>query len=665
MFHENDGFCCVSWDGVYSRFEIENIVAARGEPWTTSREGLNFMNKSFSTCFLIQDGSNAPECVSTEVNLHPGKGISSDQGETVLIAGGFSSLTPKSSFPLSATLQLNFDLGTFTQDELERIAGAELKRKNAVDYRSYTVELDNRVCVIGDDAVQLNTWLDQYGGVLAVTPLLLKGSVPDVPTVAELNIDGDDSTCRLTYQVRSPIDFERCNYCGECGPVCPEQCISENLFLFFDECTLCKECEKICHAGAIDLHGVVNEALEVPAVIVLGDLDIDLPENIKGIFHEKDLPEYFATLFPCRIDEVVTCDNSICQYSGRLGTGCGLCLSSCNYGAISQDSKGVNVNSILCEECGECVAVCPTGALQNARFTDSSFVDYFQDISIPSDSTVVIGDEDTLQKLWWQQQGNRHENVFFLQYDTSRSLSLFHFLLLINHGARRILVLEEKKVNTLEKTVEVQKQGDLANALLTSLFDSSDVVQRGGVEDFTQLMATETATSFGVRKSDYIFINRRQSLAHFLEKLVEKSGRHPRLRPEGFVPFAELSCDTSRCTQCMACLNECHIEAMTGDSQQLTLNYTGILCVACGICARVCPENALTLSPIFTLATDFFTPVELAKAEPMTCKKCGKVFGTKKSFERVMAILSAKETVDTSHFEYCDTCRVVQLFEAE
>jgi len=622
------------------------------------------MSKSFSTCLLVQ-GDSVPECVVAEVGLHPGGAVSSDQEKTVLIGGGFSSLTPESSFPLSATLQLNFDLGTFPQEELGRIAGAELKRKNEVDYRSYSVELDNRVCVVGDDAEQLNTWLDQYGGVLAATPLLLKGSAPDIPTVAELNIDGDDSICRLAYQVRSPIDFERCNYCGECGPVCPEHCISENLFLSFDECTLCKECEKVCHAGAIDIHSVVNEVLEVPAVIVLGNPDMDLAGKIKGIFYEKDLPEYFATLFPCRIDEVITCDNSICQYSGRLGTGCGLCLSSCRYGAITQDGSGVTVNSILCEECGECVAICPTGALQNERFTDSAFVDYFQDISIPEDSIVVIGDENSLHKLWWQQQGNRYENVFFLQYDTSRSLSLFHFLFLINYGASRILVLEAEQDAHRGKGVEVQKQIDLANALLASLFGSGDVVQRGGVEDFTQCIAGERVTGFGVRESDYTFVNRRQSLAYSLEKLVEMSERHPRLQPEGFAPFAQLRCDTSRCTQCMACLNECHIGAMTGDSQQLTLNHKGILCVACGICVRVCPENALTLSPIFTLSTDFFTPVELAKAEPMACRKCGKVFGTKKSFERVMAILSAKETVDTSHFEYCDTCRVVRLFEAE
>ena len=80
---------------------------------------------------------------------------------------------------------------------------------------------------------------------------------------------------------------------------------------------------------------------------------------------------------------------------------------------------------------------------------------------------------------------------------------------------------------------------------------------------------------------------------------------------------------------------------------------------------KVCPEDALQLSPEFSLADPFFATVELATAEPMACKKCGKVFGTRKSFDRVMAILAKKEAVDTSHFEYCETCRVVNLFEAE
>ena len=79
----------------------------------------------------------------------------------------------------------------------------------------------------------------------------------------------------------------------------------------------------------------------------------------------------------------------------------------------------------------------------------------------------------------------------------------------------------------------------------------------------------------------------------------------------------------------------------------------------------VCPENALSISSVFTLDQTFFADRQMAAAEPMLCKKCGKVFGTKKAYERVMDILSKKESVDTSHFQYCDTCRVVKLFEEQ
>jgi hypothetical protein len=64
-----------------------------------------------------------------------------------------------------------------------------------------------------------------------------------------------------------------------------------------------------------------------------------------------------------------------------------------------------------------------------------------------------------------------------------------------------------------------------------------------------------------------------------------------------------------------------------------------------------------------TLDERFFTRETLAEAEPMACRKCGKVFGTRKSFDRVMEILTRRESVDTRHFEYCETCRVVNLFE--
>lgn len=624
----------------------------------------NLMSKPFSTCLLVQDGSKSPEFVAAEVDLHPGGRFpASDHGKAILLAGGFASITPESGFPLSPTLQLNYDLASFADDDLSAIARAELKRSNAVNFRSYTVETDNRVCVIGDSVDKLETFIDTYGGVLDITPLLIKGFHPDIPTALDLHIDNKGKRCRLEYQLRSPIDFDLCTYCGACGPACPEQCISESLFVDYGLCTFCKECEKSCGAKAIDVHGALSTVVDVPALIILGGTALELPAKIRNVYSEDNLTDYFATLFPCQIDEVVTCDSGLCQYSGNQRRGCDLCLSSCPHGAITLDAKGVKVDSFKCEECGACVASCPTGALQNERFNDASFVDYFREVALPPDATVVIGDERALQNLWWRQQEKRYQSIFFLQYSTVHSLSLFHFMYLLSRGARRIVVLQND--NAQGGTAASRRQLDLANEMLNRLFDVEDAVSVWRVQDFDALATLAPAGTFNCPPVKDRFINRRQSLATALEVLVTSSGREITMQPEGYIPFATVSCNTERCTQCMACLNDCRIAAMSANQQQLTLNHLGALCVGCGLCVHICPENALDISSEFTLNSDFFTPVELARAEPMACKRCGKVFGTRKAFDRVMAILSKKEPVDISHFEYCETCRVVKLFETE
>lgn len=624
------------------------------------------MSKLFSTCFLTQKGSDVSELKMSEINLRPGFDFSPDQGESTLLAGGFSSISPESGFPLSPTLFLNHTLTLSSSADLKLIAEAELHRQNSVNYRSYTVDMDNRLCVIGSDVGDIRRFMDTYSGLLDINPLLTKGYDPEIPTVTELQFESRSDGCRLEYQIRSAIDLDKCTYCGACGVSCPESCISEALFVNFDVCTFCKECEKACESEAIDIHGAIHEVTDFPAVLLLGDVKVELPAKVTSatsIFYEKDLTSYFASLFPCQIDEVITHNKKICQYSAKLGHGCDLCVSSCVHGAVGQGKNGVVIDSLQCEECGACVAACPTGALQNERFSDKAFVEYIESVQLPVAGTIVLGDEESLHQLWWKQQGEKYGKLFFLEFDNVGSLSLFHFLYLLSRGVRRIVIL--KKTNSVAGGDLYAKQIQFATTLTKELYGVTDAIVSCNVDEFKAVVDVESAPFYDIIDESSTFVNRRQSLAVALAALCEKSGKEVTLTPEGYVPFASVSCNTDRCTQCMACLNDCRIGAMQADTSVLHLNHIGALCVGCGLCVRVCPENALSISPQFTLNTDFFNGTTLAAAEPMACKKCGKVFGTKKSFDRVMAILKEKEAVDTSHFEYCEDCRVIKLFEAE
>lgn len=622
--------------------------------------GLLQMN-TFSGCLLVERNNTEPEIIESEVRLDFGNqpvfGV--DSSDTVLLAGGFPSFFSQSTFPFSVTLQLNHDRTSLDRDALLRLALAERRRLDSAFWHSYISEIDTRVSVIGRQVVHVEKFLDTYGGVLDIEPLLLQELHPEIPTAADLRIEGSNDGLRLEYDVRLPLSIRECTYCGACGPVCPENCISPRLFLNLQQCSFCGECEKVCTTGAIDINRIEARVMEIPALIVLDDSGLEVGEGLSRVYREDELEKFFSTLFPCQVDEPVVWDASVCQYSSRLGAGCDLCIRSCNYGAISRGSNGIEINPFVCEECGACVGSCPTGALQNGKFDDRAFSGFFETVGLSLGTTVVAGSEEQLHQFWWRSGGQRYDNLFFLECPDCANLSLFHFLFLLLRGAGRLVLL-----TGTEGGGELRSQAGLANSLVTSLYGGEQRVFLSGVGEAEKLFAGFTPLEpIPAGKGTGEYTNRRKQLAKELERLVAGSGKSATVRPERPLAFATLSCDGDRCTHCLACLNGCRIGALSADEEKLSLNHVGVMCIGCGLCVQICPEDALGLVSEFTLNSDFFRPAILAEAEPMTCRSCGKVFGTRKSYERVMAILAEKERVDTAHFQYCETCRVVRLFE--
>ena len=616
----------------------------------------------FTAHMLIDDGSSTNKLVEQSIQSFEARAAhDNDSGHQILLQSGFPTLNPESSIPLSSALQLNADLASFDSQALLSFAEAERMRVNGISFSSYTIEPDKRVCVLSDSSSDLERFIDCYGGVLEIVPLLTKGSHRDFEPLTDLSISEKENRFHIHYSVRAPVDFSRCTYCGQCGRICPEQCIDPTLFFDFERCTFCRDCESACPVDAIDIYAAVEKKVAVSALIILGETKAEVPEHSPTVYRQNEIESYFSTLHPSQVDEVITCNHSICQFSSRSRSGCELCIEICPSNAIS-GGETIAIDSLKCIECGKCAGICPTGALCYSRLEDHAFVEFFRTFELKKDMVVVVGSSSALHETWWSQGNHEFKNYLFLEFPNINAFSDFHILFLLSHGASNVVLLHPdstqpqvtqdriKRINSSLKTIlnSTPRVWTLSPQTLSSLHDSLDLIS-----PFKSLLR------------DLNYLNRRDTIASIFKSNLNHLPNDLTITADPEALFHSVLCDEDVCTQCLACLNECNIDSLTADPSQLTLSWTGALCTGCKACIDICPENALSGGNEIRLTTPYFQPEIIAQAEPMRCKGCGKVFGTKKSFDRVMEILAQKNLDHDGHFEFCEDCRVLKLLESE
>jgi ferredoxin len=134
-------------------------------------------------------------------------------------------------------------------------------------------------------------------------------------------------------------------------------------------------------------------------------------------------------------------------------------------------------------------------------------------------------------------------------------------------------------------------------------------------------------------------------------------------------PFGLARVETAGCTLCLACTTVCPTGALSSNPESPELRFLEDACVQCGLCANTCPERVIALEPRLNFTPEASSP-QVVKAEaPFPCARCGKVFGTRSSLERVKRKLAGsghwmfRDPARLAVLELCEDCRVVEATE--
>ncbi len=602
------------------------------------------------------------------------KGVASVNGsEEVVVRAGFSEERGEEESGdgpiISPTLMLNWKMTDLSEQVLRDVALCEKHRFESISVRSYTRTFNPKVLVLATDGNFTKDIVATYGGVLELVPLSLDPGHPP-------KISPKGSGLLVEYERPLPLDPDLCTLCRRCVSVCEEDAIDSSPMITLARCSFCNECVKACESGAIDLHRLEKVSVEADVAIIHEDFPFEISSELSSLFFTPaTLPALFSLIGDFQVEEAVVHRVEFCAYEPRLGIGCKRCISACRHGAVVAGERGIEIRQDMCKECGACVSCCPTGAMEYDRFPFYIFRDYFSRLDLAPGSQVVIASEAHLRKFWWQNPDVRFEKAFFIEHPQPASLSAIHFLYLFLRGVGRVIIVpNEASGNGLsEKKAPIEEQAGLANTILKGLFPKmADFVAFENISTLKRRLQDGIYEELALKEimsSDHLPSgNKREALNVILHQLFSEKALNGQkgLEIQETRDFADIHLKDD-CCLCFSCLNVCSQDALSAQgSNGLQLVFERGRCINCSSCQSVCPEEAITLEPGLFLDDGYLSQRIVARDEPVQCKRCGKVFGNKKAFERTVNILRESGRYDSDQLDVlylCEDCRAIAMLE--
>lgn len=509
---------------------------------------------------------------------------------------------------------------------------------------------------------------------------------------------------QLTWSQDNPIDLDLCTRCNACVAACPEQAIGLDYQVDLASCKGHRACVKACDvAGAIDFtrepvahsdtfdlvldlrrepgfaqHAPPQGYFHLPPGQESGPRALDVVIQLRELVGEFEKPKFFAY------------KQKLCAHSRNEKVGCNACIEICSAEAISSDAarQQVKVNANLCVGCGACTTVCPTGAM---AYVYPRAGEQGTKIRTLLNTYERAGGEHAVLLLHSQERGQAMvdevgrgarvgvgagvpANVIPLPVWHVASTGIELWLTAVAQGASHVALLAtgEEAPQYLDA---LEAQAAVAQAILEGLgyagshFSLLRSRSAADLDQHLQLLAKRRGDAPPARARYAVATEKRTTLELALDHLVE----HAPARPESIplpagAPLGSIAVDKDKCTLCMSCVGACPASALQDNQQMPQLRLVEKNCVQCGLCAKTCPEKAITLQPRLLLTPERKQSRVLNETQPYACIRCAKPFGTQKGIENMLGKLAGHamfQGAALDRLKMCADCRVIDIYSSQ
>jgi ferredoxin len=562
-----------------------------------------------------------------------------------------------------------------------------------VSYRS-----GGQLLIVGPAAAAL-AWAEKLAGQLEVNVLITSARGGELPAERAYqvwsgkvnSIKGHLGAFEVAWEQDNPIDLEVCTRCNACIHACPEQAIDFSYQIDMDKCKAHRDCVKAC--GAI--HAIDFERAE-RARSERFDMVLDL--SAQALIRTPQLPQgYMApgadpleqALAAAELGQMVgefekprffAYDAKICAHSRSSKTGCTQCLDVCSTGAITPEGDHVKVDPHLCMGCGGCATVCPSGAMTHVypRVPDiGAKLKRVLSVYVQAGGTDACllfhnaGESRALIAKLARRGRGLPARVIPLEVHHPASIGIDVLLAALAYGAGQVVVLAAPG-EAAEYGDAVKKQMGFAETIAGGLGYGGAHFRLLATDEHAvlekELWALAPAASVPRPAAYNLSPEKRTTLEFAIDHLAKLAPRpQEEIELGAGAPYGQVLVNKGTCTLCMACVGACPESALHDGRDRPLLKFIERNCVQCGLCEATCPEGAITLAPRLLLTAQARQEVTLNEAEPFSCVRCGKPFGTRQMVDNMLGKLSGHSMFAgggaIKRLRMCADCRVVDMME--